>query len=86
MSAAYALWLYWRVVFGELTKPALMKIEDMNLREVAFMVPLVAATLFFGFYPKPIFDMTSTAVVATLDGIKEKLEPAHAALEGETRP
>jgi NADH-quinone oxidoreductase subunit M len=81
LSAAYALWLYWRVVFGELTKPALAKIEDMNFREVAFMAPLVAATLFFGFYPKPIFDMTATAVVATLDGIKTKLETAEASLE-----
>jgi NADH-quinone oxidoreductase subunit M len=81
LSAGYALWLYARVVFGELGKPQLMKIEDMNLREVTFMVPLVAATLFFGFYPKPIFEMTSTAVVATLDGIKVKLEAEHAALE-----
>ena len=76
LSAAYALWLYWRVVFGELTKASLAKIEDMNLREVVFMAPLVAATLFFGVYPKPIFDMTATAVVATLDGIKGKLEAA----------
>jgi NADH-quinone oxidoreductase subunit M len=76
LSAAYALWLYWRVVFGELEKKSLADIEDMNLREVAFMVPLVAATLFFGFYPKPIFDMTGTAVGTTLQNIDGKLKTA----------
>jgi len=78
LSAAYALWLYWRVMFGELEKKSLADIEDMNLREVVVMVPLVAATLFFGFYPKPIFDMTGTAVGTTLEGIEGKLKTAAA--------
>ena len=76
LSAAYALWLYRRVVFGELEKKSLADIEDMNLREIVVLAPLVAATLFFGFYPKPIFDMTGTAVQATLDGIDGKLKTA----------
>ena len=78
LSAAYALWLYWRVVFGELEKKSLADIEDMNLREVVVLVPLVVATLFFGFYPKPIFDMTGTAVEATLENIDGKLKTAEA--------
>jgi NADH-quinone oxidoreductase subunit M len=76
LSAAYALWLYRRVVFGELEKKSLADIEDMNLREIVVIVPLVAATLFFGFYPKPIFDMTGTAVQATLENIDGKLKTA----------
>ncbi len=78
LSACYALWLYWRVVFGELEKKTLVNIQDMNLRETVVMVPLVAATLFFGFYPKPIFDMTGAAVVATLENIDGKLKTAEA--------
>jgi NADH-quinone oxidoreductase subunit M len=78
LSAAYALWLYWRVVFGELEKKSLADIEDMNLREVVVLAPLVAAALFFGFYPKPIFDMTGTAIQATLEGIDGKLKTAEA--------
>jgi NADH-quinone oxidoreductase subunit M len=78
LSAAYALWLYWRVVFGELEKKSLADIDDMNLREVVVLVPLVAATLFFGFYPKPIFEMTGTAIQATLEGIDGKLKTAEA--------
>jgi NADH:ubiquinone oxidoreductase subunit 4 (subunit M) len=38
----------------------------------------VVATLFFGFYPKPIFDMTGPAVQATLDQIEGKLQTAEA--------
>jgi len=78
LSAAYALWLYWRVVFGELEKKSLADIDDMNLREVVVLAPLVAAALFFGFYPKPIFDMTGTAIQATLEGIDGKLKTAEA--------
>ncbi|MBP6011939.1 MAG: NADH-quinone oxidoreductase subunit M [Alphaproteobacteria bacterium] len=78
LSAAYALWLYRRVVFGELEKKSLANIEDMNLREIVVIVPLVAATLFFGLYPKPIFDMTGTAVASTLEGIEGKLKTAEA--------
>jgi NADH-quinone oxidoreductase subunit M len=85
LSAAYALWLYWRVVFGELEKKSLATIEDMNLREIVVLAPLVAATLFFGFYPKPIFDMSGAAVAATLDGIRTKLDTVETA-KTETAP
>ena len=83
LSAAYALWLYRRVVFGELEKPELKDIKDLNGREAFILAPLVAATIFFGFYPKPIFDMTGTSVQATLDQIEGKLKTADAT-EGAT--
>jgi len=62
LSAAYALWLYRRVVFGELTKPALQKLADMNAREIAVLAPLVLLTILFGFYPAPILDVTAASV------------------------
>jgi NADH-quinone oxidoreductase subunit M len=62
LSAAYALWLYRRIVFGKLEKPALKGITDMNMREVAFMVPLVILTILFGFYPAPLLDVTAASV------------------------
>jgi NADH-quinone oxidoreductase subunit M len=78
LSAAYALWLYRRVVFGEIEKPELQDIEDLNGREMFILAPLVAATIFFGFYPKPIFEMTGTSVQATLDQVEGKLKTADA--------
>jgi NADH-quinone oxidoreductase subunit M len=62
LSAAYALYLYRRVVFGVLEKPSLKAIMDMGPREIAVMAPLVLLTIFFGFYPAPILDVTATSV------------------------
>jgi NADH-quinone oxidoreductase subunit M len=65
LSAAYALYLYRRIIFGALVKPALMTIKDLSAREVAILAPLVVITIVMGVYPKPIFDVT-TASVANL--------------------
>jgi NADH-quinone oxidoreductase subunit M len=64
LSAAYALWLYRKVIFGVLDKPSLMSIKDLNYREVLVLAPLLALTLLFGFYPKPVLDMSSASVEA----------------------
>jgi NADH-quinone oxidoreductase subunit M len=62
LSAAYALWLYRKVVFGVLVKPSLMSIKDLTLRECLTLFPLFALTLLFGVYPKPVLDMSATSV------------------------
>jgi NADH-quinone oxidoreductase subunit M len=62
LSCAYMLYLYGRVIFGALVKPALMAIKDLSGREIAVLTPLVAATIVLGIYPKPIFDVTSVSV------------------------
>ena len=62
LSAAYALYLYRRVVFGRLEKSSLKAIKDMNMREIAFMAPLVILTILFGFYPSPLLDVMSVSV------------------------
>ena len=67
LSAAYALYLYRRVVFGALVKPELKSIQDLNLREIVTIAPLIVATLFFGIYPKPVLDVTGPAVQQMLD-------------------
>ncbi|WP_137152010.1 NADH-quinone oxidoreductase subunit M [Devosia sp. FKR38] len=61
-SAAYALWLYRRVIFGALTKDSLKAILDLNLREKVMLYPLIVLTIVFGFYPAPILDTTAAAV------------------------
>jgi NADH-quinone oxidoreductase subunit M len=62
LSAAYALWLYRKIVFGALVKPSLMTIKDMTWRECLTLFPLVALTLLFGVYPKPVLDMSAASV------------------------
>ncbi len=67
LSAAYALWLYRRIIFGVLDKATLHAITDLTPREVAFMAPLAALVIFFGFYPKPVFDVTRASVAHLVD-------------------
>ncbi|MGR3496295.1 NADH-quinone oxidoreductase subunit M, partial [Citreimonas sp.] len=62
LSAAYALWLYRRVVMGDLIKASLKTITDMTRREKAIFAPLVAATILFGVYPAPILDRIGPSV------------------------
>jgi NADH-quinone oxidoreductase subunit M len=62
LAAAYSLWLYRRVVFGELTRDNLKTILDMNRREVLIFAPLIVATLWFGVYPMPLLDATAVTV------------------------
>ncbi len=62
LSAAYALWLYRKVVFGVFDKPSLAGIKDLTLREFVILAPLVFLTILFGVYPKPVLDMSAASV------------------------
>jgi NADH-quinone oxidoreductase subunit M len=62
LSAAYALWLYRKVVFGALVKPSLMSMKDLTFRECITLFPLVVLSIFFGVYPKPVLDMSAASV------------------------
>lgn len=76
LSAAYALWLYRRVIFGPLEKESLKALLDLSAREKAILYPLVALTIFFGVYPIPVFDVTAASVDALLNNYTAALEAA----------
>ena len=76
LSAAYALWLYRKIIFGRLTKPSLAAIMDLNYREVITLAPLVLLTLLFGLYPKPVLDMSAASVTQLLDNYNQALGAA----------
>ncbi len=64
LSASYGLWLYKRVMLGDLIKESLKGITDMNRREKAIFAPLVALTLILGIFPSLVTDITGPAVEA----------------------
>ena len=74
LSAGYALWLYRKVIFGVIEKPALAGIRDMDRREMLVFAPLVILTLLFGFYPKPVLDMSSASVTALIENYQSGLK------------
>jgi len=55
LGAAYMLWLYQRTMFGRIENPANEKLLDMNLRELATLVPLIIMAFWIGLYPAPFF-------------------------------
>jgi NADH-quinone oxidoreductase subunit M len=79
LSAAYALWLYRKVIFGKLEKPSLAAITDMGWREIAVFAPLVILTILLGVYPKPVLDMSAASVAALLDNYQQALGAAKSA-------
>ncbi|HSF95330.1 MAG TPA: NADH-quinone oxidoreductase subunit M, partial [Thermohalobaculum sp.] len=76
LSAAYALWLYRRVIFGDLIKESLKSITDMNGREITFMAPLVVMTILLGVYPSLATDLFGPTVEALIENVNTAL--AHA--------
>jgi NADH-quinone oxidoreductase subunit M len=79
LSAAYALWLYRKVIFGVLDKPLLLGIKDIGWRESLIFAPLVALTILFGVAPKPVIDMSAAAVTQLLDNYNHALAKAKTA-------
>ena len=61
-GAAYMLWLYKRVVFGNLTNKDLLKIPDLDNSERFILWILAAPVLFFGFYPEPLINTIEVSV------------------------
>lgn len=77
LSAAYALYLYRRVVFGALEKPSLQTISDLSARELVLFVPLIALTIYYGVRPQPIIDASAAAVANLLQSHTALANAAH---------
>ncbi|MDE0718596.1 MAG: NADH-quinone oxidoreductase subunit M [Rhodospirillaceae bacterium] len=70
LGAAYMLWLYRRIIFGELVKPDLMRMKDLHPREVAIFAPLVILVLWMGIWPEPFLDVFDASVKNLLTSFK----------------
>jgi NADH-quinone oxidoreductase subunit M len=72
LGAAYMLWAFQRVMFGELDKPENTRISDLNGREVAYMVPLVILMIWIGIYPKPYLRTMEASVSYWLNQVQQR--------------
>ena len=79
LSAGYALWLYRRMIFGDLTKESLRSMLDLSTREKLIIYPLVALTIFYGVYPIPILDVTAVTIDNLVSSVNLSVEAANAA-------
>jgi NADH-quinone oxidoreductase subunit M len=78
LSAAYALYLYRRMMYGELDKPSLKGITDLGYREILVFTPLVLLVILFGFYPAPLLDVTAVSVKNLVSGYEAAVRAAAA--------
>ena len=74
LGAAYMLWLYKRVVFGELINEDLKNLVDLNKSEVIILTLLVIPSLYFGFYPEPLINTVEVSVSNLIDNYNANLE------------
>ncbi|PIE11398.1 MAG: NADH-quinone oxidoreductase subunit M [Rhodobacterales bacterium] len=81
-SAGYALWLYRRVVFGDLIKESLKTITDMTTREKLIFAPLVVMTLWLGVYPSAVTNIIGPSVENLLTHVTAAQEAYAPAGEG----
>ena len=79
LGAAYALWLYRKIVFGQLTNDSLKGILDMNRREIAIFLPLVLISLWMGIYPSSFLDPMAPAVDKLIGDYQAALKLARTA-------
>ena len=79
LSAAYALYLYRRVIFGVLDKASLKDIADLGPRETAIFVPLLALTIYYGVRPGPVIEASAASVANLLNSHSALLHAIHVA-------
>ena len=90
LGALYMMWAYERVMWGPITKKVNETIKDLTAREIAVMVPLIAAILFMGLYPRPLLTRMEPSINLLLSRVgaaQARLDAAHArALAALTAP
>ncbi|MCE3233326.1 MAG: nuoM [Rickettsiaceae bacterium] len=73
LGAAYMLWLYKRVIFGEIKNKDVAKMEDLSAREIAMLLPIVVLVILIGVYPAVITDLIRESVTNLLAQIQTGL-------------
>ena len=62
LGAVYMLWMFRRVVFGQLNNPENQKLQDLNCRELVILAPIIFLILYMGVYPQPFLSRMKPAV------------------------
>jgi len=76
LGAAYMLWLYKRVVFGQLINKDLLKMLDLNKSEIFILSSLAIPILFFGFYPEPLLNTINVSISNLIETYNYKISLA----------
>lgn len=70
LGAAYMLWLYARVIFGEIKNKDVDKMKDVGAREIVMYLSIAALVLIIGVYPAVVTDLMSQSVIHLVEQVK----------------
>jgi NADH-quinone oxidoreductase subunit M len=82
-AAVYLLWMYQRVIFGELTHEANRGLADLSPREWALVIPLIVFIVWVGVYPAAFTGPTEASLDALIGQVQSKASVAGRAPDGE---
>ena len=74
-GAAYTLWMYKRVIFGEVANRHVAELTDIGAREFSILAILAAAVIAMGVYPKPVTDVMNASVAKLLQQSQQSKLP-----------
>src|SRR5512139_3712224 len=81
LGAAYSLWMYKRVIFGEVANERVAGLTDIGAREFLILALLAGAVLWMGAYPKPFTDLMGPSVAELLEHVGQSKIPTATAAQ-----
>ena len=71
LGAAYTLWMYKRVIFGEAIREEVSDLKDIDAREGFILFLLAGVVLLFGVWPAPVFDVMHVSIQQLIEHISQ---------------
>ena len=71
LGAAYMLWLYQRTMFGEITKEENKTLKDLDAREIATLIPIIALCFWIGLYPAPFLRAMEVSIANVIQTVEK---------------
>ncbi len=75
LGAAYTLWMYKRVIYGEVANDGVAGLEDLNAREILVLSALAVVVLLFGLWPAPLLDVMTPTLEHLLEQVMQSKLP-----------
>ena len=75
LGAAYTLWMYKRVIFGDVANEQVAGLQDISLRETSFLLLLAVAVLLLGLWPAPLFELMEATLAHLAEHISHSKLP-----------
>ena len=72
LGAVYMLRMYQRVIYGEIKHSENDALQDLNIREILTLIPVIILIVWIGIYPKPFLKLTSASTTHLIEVVKSK--------------